>query len=760
MKKVISLLLTAMLLLSMLPATMAEGVEYIPAPYALDAERAGPKAYVEPVFYANGEGEPTIGVTYVGVIKTDGKYFKDSNNNHELDPFEDWRLDPETRAADLVAKMSVEQKIGLSLAQMVLMPGATTYEAALDADGNVDFSKLMVVSEKVFDVAMDDPTRVNNSTAEIIAFNNRMGVVRVMSDVGAGVLYNNATNLTTEYAAAATGEPCIPFTLISNPQKFPGEPGTMGLAAAVMGDVANGGDYSLIERFADLDRQIWDAKGLDRMYGRQIDLITDPRWGRNVTTFTEDPAVMANITTALIKGYQGGTDGLQPNGVGLIVKHFPGDSASYNGFKSHYKTGQWRMYRTENAMEKYFLPGFQAAVDCKTAGIMSCYSRPMPINANQTYRGVDINSDSVATSYNATLLQTLLRDTMGFEGFVNTDSNILFDIPWGVEELCLTAVVSGVGGAGILKQEQGDGVGNDLGGIPAADIVRVLGQNNTLGGDPIGDHVGAVADVGVGLRAPCIAVGLNSGLLHRAHGGKGSQLVKVSAGVAQGDGQGLAILAGNDIQGVEVRLGGHVAVCIGVADGILIAVDHADNGLSIGGSGVGRGQTLEGVLKVLRGQVGAIAPLQAVTHREGPDQTVIADSVALSLTGDDLVVLINEQQRLKDGDQRVGAVDCVVQRGVQRLGVGTELDSKAAGNASALFAGGSLGGGCGAGLGGGCGAGRAAAGSERSSHAAGHSHGSNVLHLHVKYPPNSLYFIPNPLGGAAPCGVNIYTLPL
>lgn len=38
MKKVISLLLTAMLLLSMLPATMAEGVEYIPAPYALDAE--------------------------------------------------------------------------------------------------------------------------------------------------------------------------------------------------------------------------------------------------------------------------------------------------------------------------------------------------------------------------------------------------------------------------------------------------------------------------------------------------------------------------------------------------------------------------------------------------------------------------------------------------------------------------------------------------------------------------------------------------
>ena len=70
--------------------------------------------------------------------------------------------------------------------------------------------------------------------------------------------------------------------------------------------------------------------------------------------------------------------------------------------------------------------------------------------------------------------------------------------------------------------------------------------------------------------------------------------------------------------GVPVGIGGGVAVRIGVADGILIAVDHADNRLGVGGGGVGAGQTLEGVLKVLRSQVGAVAPLQAVAQVEGP----------------------------------------------------------------------------------------------------------------------------------------------
>ena len=243
----------------------------------------------------------------------------------------------------------------------------------------------------------------------------------------------------------------------------------------------------------------------------------------------------------------------------------------------------------------------------------------------------------------------------------------------------LAAVISSEASGRVLQQQQGDGVRDDLGVVPAANVVGVLGQHDALGGGPVGDHVGAVGHEGVGRGAPCIAVGLNSCLLDRAHGCKGSHLVEVRAGVGQHDGQGLAVIACLHVQSIGVGLRGGVAVCIGEAGSFFKAVDHAQAGLCIGSSGIGVNHTLEAVLKVLGVQVGAIAPLQAVTHGEGPGQAVLAGFPALSLAADDLVVLVDQQQGLKDGDDGVSAINCAVQSGVQSLGVRTILDGEASG---------------------------------------------------------------------------------
>ena len=54
-----------------------------------------------------------IGARVKPVLESDGLQFRDLNGNGVLDPYEDWRLTPAARAADLVARMSPEEKIGL-----------------------------------------------------------------------------------------------------------------------------------------------------------------------------------------------------------------------------------------------------------------------------------------------------------------------------------------------------------------------------------------------------------------------------------------------------------------------------------------------------------------------------------------------------------------------------------------------------------------------------------------------------------------------
>ncbi|MGI6238488.1 MAG: glycoside hydrolase family 3 N-terminal domain-containing protein [Christensenellales bacterium] len=458
MKKIVGLVMAVVLLVSLMPASLAENsTEYIPAPYTIEDTSVGPTEYLEPVFYQNDDG-PTIGVTLVGVIQEDGRYFKDSDNDGELDVFEDWRLDAETRVADLLTKLTLEQRIGMLSNQLTTTPRALTIADAIDENGDVILGQLVLVSEDPYNSVIDNVSADTskgfsgmaevasaaeslrpNSTGEMLTWENRSGVLRATTDVEIGALWTNAVNMVAEYAAVAKDEPTIPFTIISNPQRVISLPSSQGVAAAVMGDVANGGDYSLVERYASIDGKLWDAKGISRMYGPQIDLITDPRWNRNSGTYTEVPEVMAGISTALVLGYQNGTDGAQDGDVALIMKHFPGDGAAYNGFESHNPIGEWRVYSTEGSLENYHLVGFQAAIDAGLMGIMPGYSRPIADgkygNAPQSYRGVAIENEEIANSYNYTILTTLLRDTMGFKGFVNTDSGILTSgMQFGAEE--------------------------------------------------------------------------------------------------------------------------------------------------------------------------------------------------------------------------------------------------------------------------------------------------------------------------------------
>ncbi len=443
MKRFLSLALALMMVLSLVPAS-AEGVEYIAAPYTVAEGAKVTDTYLVPVVYENGEGEPTISTTLLGVLKVDGKYFKDLNNNKELDAFEDWRNDAATRTTALLAALTKEQKAQFIFNNLFNNPKSTKLADVTAEDGSIIVNKVL----DVYDPNASDEggsgsgafgmsfASVQDTT--ILEDGLRHGVYRAGTGTDASVvsLYNNIANQLTEYAAVTSGNPVTPYTLISNPIST-GYVNNMALAAAVMGDVANGGDYSMITEYASLDREMWVSMGIRQMYGPQIDLASDPRWVRNSGTYGEVPEVVAGITKALVEAYQVGSNGVNTESVALSIKHFPGDGSAENGYESHSYQGQWRIYSTPGSLEKYQLVGFQAACDAGVGSIMPCYSRDTtdPRSVEQTYRGVVIPADEVGSAYSHTMMQTLLTEAMGFKGFINTDSGILTGQTFGVEEL-------------------------------------------------------------------------------------------------------------------------------------------------------------------------------------------------------------------------------------------------------------------------------------------------------------------------------------
>ncbi len=467
MKRILSLVIAAMMLLGMIPAMAEESaVEYIPAPYTVTDLDSANDAYFVPVVYQNENG-PSIGVTMVGVLCVDGLYFKDVNNNQQLDDFEDWRLDSTTRAQALVLTLTNHQKAAFIFNNLYCNPVGRKLADITNEDGTINPAQILTVyvpAEGETDVSVipGAPAGMNvsgfslPSDRDILVLGLRHAVYRGGVNYDASVVsaLNNLGNQYAETAAVLNGETFLPFTLISNPIST-GHVNNMALAAAVMGDVANGGDYSMVEVYAELDREMWVAQGIRQMYGPQIDLSTDPRWARNSGTYGEVPEVVAGITTALVAGYQQGTDGVQLEGVSLSIKHFPGDGAAENGYESHTYQGQWRIYTTPGSLEKYQLVGFQAACDAGVSSIMPCYSRDTadPRSAEQSYRGVVIPVDQLGSAYSHTMMQTLLIGTMGFKGFINTDSGILTTQTFGVEtqtmpERYATLINNGVGAIG------------------------------------------------------------------------------------------------------------------------------------------------------------------------------------------------------------------------------------------------------------------------------------------------------------------------
>lgn len=387
-----------------------------------------------------GEDEPVVESRVKNVIEVGGDRFRDLNGSGALDAYEDWRLPAEVRAQDLSARMTVEEKAG-----MMLISSHYTGSSSRCGDGG---GRELVCEQDEWDTTnswdgkpFDQPVLSSSgATAGIGERNLRHFIVRDNPEPADLAKWTNALQEIAEGTRLG-----IPVVMTSNPRnhlsggrfgvaeasgKFSTWPGELGLAATR--------DPGLVEEFGGIAAKEWRAAGIHKGYMYMADTATEPRWTRASGTFGEHPELAADMIGAVVRGFQG--ERLSPESVSLTTKHFPGGGARKDGQDPHYSWGQDQFYPTEGSLERYHLPPFQAALDAGTTSIMPYYSKPRNDgSAQQLPRHLWFSPqqqfEEVGFAYNKPVLQGLLRDTMGFSGYVNSDTSITTAMPWGVEDL-------------------------------------------------------------------------------------------------------------------------------------------------------------------------------------------------------------------------------------------------------------------------------------------------------------------------------------
>ena len=381
--------------------------------------------------------QPNLEVRVKNIIEVDGLKFKDLNNSGKLEPYKDWRLSPKERAENLVSLMNLDEKVGMMLIntrQMGLTQkdkSKTSHDGVLD-EGIVEKGETIFALEKVYGTTHTIENmhlrhfilRDNWSPAQMAEWVNTMNELCEGTRLGIPCLIaSNSRNENTEFIFGMNDAAGI----------FSTWPGTLGLAAAAKGEIKNGGDASLISQFAQIAHDEWDAVGIRKGYMYMADTATDPRWQRTYGTFGEDPEFISDAIGRIIDGFQGETVG--KHSIAMTTKHFPGGGARENGFDPHYAEGKWNLYPTPGSLEKYHLPPFQAAVNHGTSSIMPYYSIPsIKKSVVQEFEGEDIPFEEVGFTFNHYFINHILRERLGFKGYVNSDSGVTSKMCWGVED--------------------------------------------------------------------------------------------------------------------------------------------------------------------------------------------------------------------------------------------------------------------------------------------------------------------------------------
>lgn len=147
------------------------------------------------------------------------------------------------------------------------------------------------------------------------------------------------------------------------------------------------------------------VSGVQVTFSPMVDISRDPRWGRIVESYGEDPYLSSVFSRASVEGYQG-EDIKSDESVAACVKHFAAYGASESG--RDYNTVDVSNYSLHNI----YLPSYKAAIEAGAKMIMTSFN----------------TVDGIPATINKYLLKDILREKWQFDGVVISDYDSLHQV--------------------------------------------------------------------------------------------------------------------------------------------------------------------------------------------------------------------------------------------------------------------------------------------------------------------------------------------
>ena len=358
--------------------------------------------------------QPVLGSKSVTILEKKGLQFRDLNKNGELDLYEDWRLSDSSRIADLLSQMTLEEKVGMLFHPNIAVPadGVVKYDltdeekAALANAGNENYAGPIgpggqgpagggmamgqmrrIATAKSFIEEKHFRNILNNGVApvkEFATWSNKMQEIAEATRLGIPIMFSTDPRHGATLGAHVSGTQYF--------SQWPSKEGQVGITSAR--------DTAIMKKFGETVAEEYRAVGLHMILGPQIDVMTEPRWSRNMGCFSED----ANLTTEMLAAFMDGAQGkdVGPGKILVHLKHWPGAGPHEDG------TGQWLTYPGENF--DYHLIPWKKGIEKGALAAMGYYSG--------TYY------DSLNVNYSFHVSTEILYRQLGFKGAICTD--------WGV----------------------------------------------------------------------------------------------------------------------------------------------------------------------------------------------------------------------------------------------------------------------------------------------------------------------------------------